>query len=161
VSCPYYDEMLGAGWAKLSSTNPRGVSSGYDTNEITITADAILNFDTFKCAIKDMDNSEANITAGMVVCDILSFSDMSDPITVDIVSQSGFIIKNHSNDVDVKAILYRSGEEIDADGTKYTYTWKLWDAAGSTVVQTYSGKSIVVSKDDVSGKGALWCEISE
>lgn len=40
VSCPYYNSMLGAGWACLTSTNPRGVTAGWTTNEITITADA-------------------------------------------------------------------------------------------------------------------------
>ena len=35
---------------------------------------------------------------------------MSDPITVDLVSQKGFTIKNNGNDVDAKAVLYRGGE---------------------------------------------------
>ncbi len=60
VSCPYYNAMLGAGWACLTSANPRGVTAGWTTNEITITADAVLNFETFKCAIKDTDTSAGN-----------------------------------------------------------------------------------------------------
>ena len=72
--------MLGAGWACLTSTNPRGVTAGWTTNEITITADAVLNFETFKCAIKDTDTSAGNSSANKVVCDIISFTDMSDPI---------------------------------------------------------------------------------
>ena len=106
--------MLGAGWACLTSTNPCGVTVGWTTNEITITADAVLNFETFKCAIKDTDTSAGNSSANKVVCDIISFTDMSDPITVDLVSQKGFTIKNNGNDVDAKAVLYRNGEELDA-----------------------------------------------
>lgn len=161
VSCPYYNSMLGTGWSCLSSTNQRGVTAGWTTNEITITADAVLNFETFKCAIKDTDTSAGNASANKVVCDILSFSDMSDPITVDLVSQKGFTIKNNSNDVDVKATLYRNGTELDADGTGYTYTWKLWNSAGSSVVKTYNGKAITVAKADVTGKGVLMCEVSK
>lgn len=161
VSCPYYNSMLGTGWSCLSSTNQRGVTAGWTTNEITITADAVLNFETFKCAIKDTDTSAGNASANKVVCDILSFSDMSDPITVDLVSQKGFTIKNNSNDVDVKAILYRNGVELDADGTGYTYTWKLWNSAGSSVVKSYNGKAITVAKADVTGKGVLMCEVSK
>ena len=161
VSCPYYNSMLGAGWACLTSTNPRGVTAGWTTNEITITADAVLNFETFKCAIKDTDTSAGNASANKVVCDIISFTDMSDPITVDLVSQKGFTIKNNGNDVDAKAVLYRSGEEIDTGGTAYTYTWKLWNSAGTSVVKTYTGKSITVSKADVTGKGVLMCEVSK
>lgn len=161
VSCPYYNSMLGAGWACLTSTNPRGVTAGWTTNEITITADAVLNFETFKCAIKDTDTSAGNASANKVVCDIISFTDMSDPITVDLVSQKGFTIKNNGNDVDAKAVLYRGGEEIDTGGTAYTYTWKLWNSAGTSVVKTYTGKSITVSKADVTGKGVLMCEVSK
>lgn len=161
VSCPYYNAMLGAGWARLTSSNPRGVTAGWTTNEITITADAVLNFETFKCAIKDTDTSTGNASANKVVCDIISFTDMSDPITVDLVSQKGFTIKNNSNDVDAKAVLYRNGEELDAGGTAYTYTWKLWNPTGTSVIKTYTGKSITVSKADVTGKGVLMCEVSK
>ena len=153
--------MLGEGWSCLTSANPRGVTAGWTTNEIIVTADAVLNFETFKCAIKDTDTSVGNASAGKVVCDTLSFSDMSDPITVDLVSQKGFTIKNNGNDVDVRATLFRNGEELDATGTSYTYTWKLWNAAGTSVVKTYTGKSITVVKTDVSGKGTLMCEISK
>lgn len=161
VTCPYYNSMLGTGWAHLTSTNQRGVTAGWTTNEITVTADAVLNFETFKCAIKDTDTSAGNASANVVVCDIISFSDMSDPITVDLVSQKGFVIKNNSNDVDVKAVLYRNGEEIDPDGKNYTYTWKLWNAAGSSVVKTYTGKSVTVLKTEVTGRGVLMCEVSK
>ena len=161
VSCPYYNAMLGAGWACLTSANPRGVTAGWTTNEITITADAVLNFETFKCAIKDTDTSAGNSSANKVVCDIISFTDMSDPITVDLVSQKGFTIKNNGYDVDAKAVLYRNGEELDANGTAYTYTWKLWNSAGTSVIKTYTGKSITVSKADVTGKGVLMCEVSK
>lgn len=47
----------------LTSTNPRGVTGRLTTNEITITADAVLNFETFKCAIKDTDTSAGNASA--------------------------------------------------------------------------------------------------
>ena len=161
VSCPYYNSMLGTGWACLTSTNQRGVTSGWTTDEITITADAVLNFETFKCAIKDTDTAAGNASANKVVCDIISFTDMSDPVTVDLVSQKGFTIKNNGNDVDAKAVLYRGGEEIDSEGTSYTYTWKLWNSAGTSVVRTYTGKSVTVSKEDVTGKGVLMCEVSK
>lgn len=161
VKCPYYNSMLGAGWSCLISSNPRGVTAGWTTNEITITSDAVLNYETFKCSIKDTDTSTGNASANKVVCDIISFSDMSDPVMVDIVSQKGFVIKNNANDVDAKAVLYRNGEELDEAGTEYTYTWKLWNAAGSAVAKTYTGKAITVAKADVTGKGVLMCEISK
>ena len=161
VTSPFYNSMLGSGWSCLTSTNQMGVTAGWTTNEITISADAVLNFETFKCAIKDTDVSSGNASANKVVCDIISFSDMSDPIQVFLESAKGFTIKNNSNDVDVKAILYRNGAEIDAEGTVYTYSWKLYNNAGSAVLKTYTGKNIVVAKTDVTGKGALICEVSK
>ena len=152
VTSPFYNSMLGSGWSCLTSTNQMGVTAGWTTNEITISADAVLNFETFKCAIKDTDVSSGNASANKVVCDIISFSDMSDPIQVFLESAKGFTIKNNSNDVDVKAILYRNGAEIDAEGTVYTYSWKLYNNAGSAVLKTYTGKNIVVSKADVTGR---------
>lgn len=82
------------------------------------------------------------------------------PVTLDIVSRSGLVVKNNSNDVDATAVLYRGGKELDSDGTEYVYTWKLWNASGTAVIRTYTGKSIVVSKTDVTSKGALTCEVS-
>lgn len=82
------------------------------------------------------------------------------PVTLDIVSRSGLVVKNNSNDVDATAVLYRNGKELDSDGTEYVYAWKLWNAAGTAVMRTYIGKSIVVSKTDITSKGALTCEVS-
>nr|DAI00496.1 MAG TPA: tail protein [Caudoviricetes sp.] len=82
------------------------------------------------------------------------------PVTLDIVSRSGLVIKNSNNDVDATAILYRNGKELDSSGTEYVYTWKLWNASGTAVIRTYTGKSIVISKMDITSKGALTCEVS-
>lgn len=97
----------------------------------------------------------------------IKWEDLSDevkenfyPITVEIVSQSGLVIKNNSNDVDAKAILYRNGKELDSSGTEYIYSWNLWNASGTEVIKTYTGKSIVVLRTDITNKGALTCEIS-
>ncbi len=82
------------------------------------------------------------------------------PVRLDIVSRSGLVVKNNNNDVDATAVLYRSGKELDSSGAQYTYTWKLWNASGTTVIRTYTGKSIVVLKTDITSKGMLTCEVS-
>ena len=111
VSCPYYNAMLGAGWACLTSTNQRGVTAGWTTNEITITNDAVLNFETFKCAIKDTDTSAGNASANKVVCDIISCTDMSDPIIVDLVGRLGRMFKtDNSEEVRLMIDLHYLGE---------------------------------------------------
>ena len=68
---------LGSGnWTEITSANAGGIT-GYTTNEITIPESAVLNFDSFKCTIKDTD--AASGTYNTTVSDIISFADMSDP----------------------------------------------------------------------------------
>ncbi|NDW08061.1 hypothetical protein [Dysgonomonas sp. 520] len=81
------------------------------------------------------------------------------PIVVEIVSNRGFIIKNGNNNVDATAKLYRDGKELDTEGVFYTYTWSLWNRTGTVVIKTYTGKSIIVDKNDVTGSGVLTCEV--
>ena len=157
ISCPDYNAMLGAGWFPLSAENPRGVTEGWDTSEITLIPSAVQNYETFKCAVRDDDAGTA--TANQVVSDLITFSDMSDPIVVHIVSPDGFTIKNSGEDTDATAILMRGMQEIDPDGTLYTYQWKLYDSSGETVIRTYTGKSIVVTKGTVADKGVLMAEV--
>lgn len=80
---------------------------------------------------------------------------------MEIVSQSGLVIKNNGNDVDAKAILWRNGVEQDVNEAEYIYTWQLRSSSGNDVVRTYQGKSVVVSKGDIVGKGTLTCEVSQ
>lgn len=159
ISNPFYDSRLGPGWAILSQDNQRGVTEGWTTNCITITPEAVQNFETFKCAIKDTDSSVGNSYAGQIVFDMITFTDMADPFTVDIVGTKGFIVKNGENDIDAKALLYRSGKEIDTLGDGCRYSWKLYDAEGSQVVSSYQGKQITISKADINIRGALMCEV--
>lgn len=83
------------------------------------------------------------------------------PIVVEISSKSGFSIKNNFNDVDATAKLTRNGKELDILGMNYTYSWSLWNAQGTAIKKVFSGKSITVSKYDVTEKGVLTCEVTE
>ncbi|MEG0455964.1 MAG: hypothetical protein RR559_11575, partial [Bacteroides sp.] len=120
---------------------------------------AVRNFETFKCAIKDMDTSIGNSYAGQIVFDTITFTDMSDPFRVDIVGTKGFIVKNDENDIKAKAIVSRSFREVDSEGGDYNYLWKLFAPDGIQVIRNYQGKQITVSKADIDLRGALICEI--
>lgn len=159
VTTPYYDPQLGPGWAVLSETYPQGVVAGWRTSEITITPNAVRNFETFKCAIKDTDTSIGNSYAGQVVFDTITFTDMTDPFMVDIVGTKGFVIRNGENDIEARALVYRSGKETDITGMGFHYSWKLFNPEGMQVIRNYQGKQIIVSKTDINTRGALICEI--
>src|SRR5699024_1684896 len=73
-------------WTEITSANAGGIT-GYTTNEITIPESAVLNFESFKCEIKDTDPSSG--TYNTTVSDIISFADMSDPYQVEITTPQG------------------------------------------------------------------------
>lgn len=78
---------LGSGtWTEITSANAGGIT-GYTTNEITIPEAAVLNFESFKCEIKDTDTASG--TYNTSVSDIISFADMSDPYQVEITTPQG------------------------------------------------------------------------
>lgn len=83
------------------------------------------------------------------------------PILLEIQSKSGLVIKNESNDIDAKALLYRNGKEIDTDGSLYIYNWTLWNEAGTDIVKTFTSKAIVVDKSNVQIRAVLSCEVRE
>lgn len=161
VTTPFYDPVLGAGWAVLNENNQRGVIAGWDTDEITISPEAVVNFETFKCAIKDTNLSIGDGFSGQIACDIITFTDLSDPYFLEIEGTKGFVIKNNENNIEAKAILYRNGNEIDISGISYAYQWKLYNTEGTQVIQTYDGKQITVIKDKIETRGALICEVYE
>ncbi|MBF0577374.1 hypothetical protein [Dysgonomonas sp. GY617] len=83
------------------------------------------------------------------------------PITIDIVSRTGFTIKNSSNNIEATAHLSRNGQTLDISGTEYTYMWDIWNKNGTSVVKTLYGKTISVLKSDVADTAVLTCEISK
>lgn len=83
------------------------------------------------------------------------------PITIEIVSKSGFSIVNNNYDVDATAKLFRNGKELDNEGKAYLYSWNLWDQTGTTIKKTFTGKSITVSRNDIFEKAVLTCEVTD
>lgn len=83
------------------------------------------------------------------------------PITIHIISNTGFTITSNSADIQATAKLYQNGKELDAQGVAYTYIWSLWDKAGTSVIQTIYGKTIKVKKTQVEDRAVLSCEVSQ
>lgn len=157
ITCPEYDVTLGTNWGVINSTYTYGGITGHTTNEITVPDGAVLNYETFKCAIKDTDSASG--TTNSVVSDIVSLSDMSDPITIDIAAPAGNIIKNGAGSLTLTAKVWRNGEEIDATGVTYSYKWNKYDGNGAPQSETRVTKTITVQASEVSGKATFECEL--
>lgn len=144
----------GNGWRLLNATYNAG-TSGYTTDTLTIPASAIQSVESFKC-VATYD--------GQKYSDVCTVVDVSDPIMVTIVGTN--IFKNGQGSTQLTAKLYQAGQEIDASGTMYTYTWYLYKNDGTRDMTfgdsgAKTGKTITVNATEVDVRGNIVCEVSK
>ena len=152
----------GVGWKKL--TNTTGKYAGVTTREITVYADAVPNIGVFKCIITDTDSTSGTYNGKFY--DTITFTDLSDPIQMTIVSDSGDRFLNGEGSTILHARLFQAGAEIDTAGTGYTYKWYKYDKDGNLVegfggnnVDYQTGKNLTVSSNMVDAKATFRCEV--
>lgn len=159
VTSPYYDPTLGVNWAKIDTNSRFNGITGFSTNTIIVPNGAVLNRESFKCAIKDVDSNSP--THNQVVSDIISLVDISDPFIIDLVTPNGTSIKNGIGSANITARVWRGGIEVDPDGTEYDYVWTRYNANGdidSTFTPTT--KTITITPAHIAGgKTMLNCEL--
>lgn len=148
---PYYDSDGGEGWALITNENTFGGISGYTTNEITIPEGAVVNYATFKCVIRDLDSK--SITYNDTVYATASFLDQQDPLQIFFDTPEGTIFRNNQGTITITAEVWRNGEELDLDGSRWIYDWIQYDQNG-LVVPTFNriNKTIMIVPDDVYQK---------
>ena len=171
TSHPLYDTDAGLGWRKITSMSPTDdeyVSTGFgiDTLQngvLTVKPNAVTNYQTYKVVVQDKYGIERNKKHyGSII-----IADYTDPIAVVIEASSGTVFKNNTGTTTLTAKLYRSGDEVDAQGTKYQYKWYKRDAngglvsnfGGSSVYKT--GKTLTVSSSEVDPKAVFQCEVHQ
>ena len=156
---------LGSGvWTEITSTNAGGIT-GYTTNEITIPASAVLNFESFKCEIKDNDSSSG--TYNTTVADIISFADMSDPYQVEITTPQGTTLTSGLTQTTLTANVWQNGSLLsETFFTGATCRWRKFDkngvldsAWGSSGIKT--GRSLTVTRDEISVAATFTVEIDK
>lgn len=156
---------LGSGtWAEITSANA-GAITGYTTNEITIPEAAVLNFESFKCEIKDTD--AASGTYNTSVSDIISFADMSDPYQVEITTPQGTTLTSGLISTTLTTQCWQNGALLpDSFFTGATCKWRKFNklgvqdtAWGTSGIKT--GRSITVTRDEVSVAATFTVEIEK
>lgn len=156
---------LGSGnWTEITSANAGGIT-GYTTNEITIPESAVLNFDSFKCTIKDTD--AASGTYNTTVSDIISFADMSDPYQVEITAPAGTTLTSGLTSTILTVNCWQNGELLpDSFFTGATCTWRKFNklgvqdtAWGTSGIKT--GRTLTVTRDEVTVAATFTVEISK
>lgn len=161
----YTWQKLGSGtWTTITSANAAGIT-GYTTNEITIPESAVLNFESFKCVIKDTDTASG--TYNTTVSDIISFADMSDPYQVEISAPSGTTLTSGMTSTTLTVNCWQNGALLaDSFFTGATCKWRKFNklgvqdtAWGTSGIKT--GRSLTVTRDEVSVAATLTVEIEK
>lgn len=172
----YYLDITSAStdpWKSVSGVSGLTVSDSETSSTLTVTADAVLNAQHFKCVAKNGEE-EAE--------DYVLFEDVTDPYTVELYAPTGDKILNGQGNSTVYAKLWQ-GTTLIEDGTqtslanqKYKYTWTKLNASGSPTnwttgdtTATYdssdgtkkSGNPITVFANDVQSKVTLYCEVTK
>lgn len=156
---------LGSGtWTEISSGNAGGVA-GYTSNEITIPEASVLNFDSFKCEIKDTDPSSGSYNT--TVSDIISFADMSDPYQVEITTPQGTTLTSGLTSTTLTTQCWQNGSLLnDSFFVGATCRWRkfnksgLQDTAwGTAGIKT--GRSIIVTRDEITVAATFTVEIDK
>lgn len=164
VSYQWHKLKTDGTWELLAASNSYGIT-GPVTNEITIPASAVLNFESFKCVIKDTDTASG--TYNTSVSDIISFSDLSDPYIIEVSSSTGDKFVNGQGSATLSAKVWQNGEVFSdsAADTKFSFSWKKYkkdgtqDAAwGTSGVKT--GRTLAVTATEVDIKGTFVVELS-
>lgn len=159
----YSWQKLGNGtWTTIISSNAAGIT-GYTSSEITIPESAVLNFESFKCIIKDTDSASG--THNSSVSDIISFADMSDPYQVEISAPSGTTLTSGMTSTTLTVNIWQNGALLSADFFEgATCKWRKFNKAG---VQDTSwgtsgikeGRSLTISRSEISVSATFTVEI--
>lgn len=164
VAYQWYKLKTDGTWELLAAGNTYGIT-GTTTNEITIPNSAVLNFESFKCEIKDTDTASGSYNT--TVSDIISFNDLSDPYVVEVTSSTGDKFLNGQGTSALSAKVWQNGEvfaDAQADA-KFNFTWKKYNKDGTqdttwgtTGVKT--GRSITVTASEIDAKATFIVELS-
>ncbi|QBX15760.1 Prophage endopeptidase tail [Streptococcus equinus] len=87
-----------------------------------------------------------------------------EPIELQVRASNGNVFKNGVISTNLTATLWRGGQEIDKDGTEFSYIWtkvkddetpdELWNRAHS-----YSQKTIKLTQEDLFRRASFFCDV--
>lgn len=93
--------------------------------------------------------------------DVIEDVEVSLPITIQIDSSAGVIFKNKNISTILTATVYRGGEDITSDITKFKWTKKNSDGTIDTLWSRYTtSNTITINTDDVISKAIFGCEVT-
>lgn len=141
------DSDAGAGWKKIIASNANGVT-GYTTSKLTVPGGAVAGNETYKVVAKWKEHTLSGTA---------TIADVSDPILCFLDGVNTF--KNGKGTTSIRCRLMRDNEELDKDGTEYTYTWSLYDRNFKKLTFSQTGKTVTISATSVESLANLTCDV--
>ena len=161
----WYKSTNGSTWTALSVASAT-------TNTLAVTPAMVDSFAMFRCTITDNDPTSETYQQ-VFTTEGVSILDVSDPYQAVIESTAGSFFKNGVGSTVLICKLYQEGNEIDATGTGYDYSWTKTDKNGDldpsfvqrntaygSIVAT-NGKAILAGDTDVDVKATFFCEVND
>lgn len=152
-------------WSDVTS----GVTTTGGVSTLDVSANDVLNFQTFRCTAKDgADTASA----------IVTFFDASDPYMIEVYSLTGDKIVNGAQSTELFARVWKDGKVVEDGATvkadsshasSFTYKWTKYNASGvatnwdgtSSPINASTKPYVTVAADDVKGRGTFTCEVSK
>lgn len=152
-------------WSPVTS----GVSTKGGVSTLNVSANDVLNFQTFRCTVKDgTDTAYA----------IVTFFDASDPYVVEVYSLTGDKIVNGAQSTELFARVWKDGKMVEdgaavkadsSHASSFTYKWTKYNASGvatnwngtTSPVNTSTKPYVTVANEDVKGRGTFTCGVSK
>lgn len=152
-------------WSEVTS----GVTTVGGVSTLDVSANDVLNFQTFRCTAKDgADTASA----------IVTFFDASDPYMIEVYSLTGDKIVNGAQSTELFARVWKDGKVVEdgaavkadsSHASSFTYKWTKYNANGvatnwdgtSSSVNVSTKPYVTVANGDVKGRGTFTCEVSK
>lgn len=152
-------------WSDVTS----GVTTIGGVSTLDVSANDVLNFQTFRCTAKDgADTASA----------IVTFFDASDPYMIEVYSLTGDKIVNGAQSTELFARVWKDGKVVEDGATvkadsnhasSFTYKWTKYNANGvatnwdgtTSPVNASTKPYVTVANEDVKGRGTFTCEVSK
>lgn len=167
-----HDTTVNVAWERLDISDgtwkavTTGVSTSGGVSTLTVHADDVLNFQTFRAKFTDTENTSE------VFYGYQTIMDATDPYVVYVRSTTGDKILNGSGSTQIFAEVWLDGNKVEDQNTaeasrQFVYTWTKYNKNGAAAnwsgktTTTITGNPITVTAADVDVRTTIWCEVTK
>ena len=126
-----WEKLTGSSWTAVPTSS---VSTASNVSTLTVAPADVVNYQTYRVTAEDTNDGTKSTAYALV-----TFQDLTDPYTVEVISNTGDKILNGNGSTTLFARIYQDGELIEdsssssltTSNSKFTYAWTLTDKDGN------------------------------